>query len=58
MESVWYKRFLENHTESVLKNGKVFVLYGPRRVGKTELIKKVGGFFQMINSGKHMTNRK
>jgi predicted AAA+ superfamily ATPase len=26
---------------SFLKKGKVFVLYGPRRVGKTELLKKV-----------------
>lgn len=41
MESAWYSRYLENQTDLVLKKGKVFVLYGPRRVGKTELIKKI-----------------
>ena len=41
MEQAWYKRFLEDQTSDVLKSGKVFVLYGPRRVGKTELIKKL-----------------
>ncbi len=52
MELVWYKRFLESQTESILKKGKVFVLYGPRRVGKTELIKKMlGGFSGKIYSG-------
>jgi len=52
MELVWYKRFLESQTESILKKGKVFVLYGPRRVGKTELIKKMlAGFIGKIYSG-------
>ncbi|MEN8118250.1 MAG: ATP-binding protein [Bacteroidota bacterium] len=37
----WYKRYLENRQYSFLKKGKVSVLYGPRRVGKTELIKKL-----------------
>jgi len=41
MESLWYNRYLETRTEAVLKKGKVFVLYGPRRVGKTELIRKL-----------------
>ena len=41
MESAWYNRYLESQTEAILKKGKVFVLYGPRRVGKTELIKKM-----------------
>jgi hypothetical protein len=52
MELVWYKRFLESQTESILKKGKVFFLYGPRRVGKTELIKKIlAGFSGKIYSG-------
>ena len=52
MELFWYKRFLEGQTESILKNGKVFVLYGPRRVGKTELIKKMmEGFGGKIFNG-------
>jgi predicted AAA+ superfamily ATPase len=36
----WYYRYLEDQQESLFKKGKVFVLYGPRRVGKTELLKK------------------
>lgn len=52
MESSWYSRYLELRTESILKKGKVFVLYGPRRVGKTELIRKiVSGFDGKIFSG-------
>lgn len=52
MESVWHNRYLENQTNTVLKKGKVFVLYGPRRVGKTELIKKITeGFSGRIFSG-------
>jgi predicted AAA+ superfamily ATPase len=52
MEIVWFKRFLESQTESILIKGKVFVLYGPRRVGKTELIKKIiSGFGGKIYSG-------
>ncbi len=41
MELTWYIRCWENQTETILKKGKVFVLYGPRRVGKTELIRKI-----------------
>jgi len=52
MESVWYSRYLENQTDSILKKGKVFVLYGPRRVGKTELVRKmIAGFKGKIFSG-------
>ena len=52
MELAWYKRYLESQTDSILKKGKVFVLYGPRRVGKTELIKKmIVGFSGKIYSG-------
>ncbi len=40
MEIKWYRRYLEGRKE-LIKPGKVFVLYGSRRVGKTELIKKV-----------------
>lgn len=52
MESVWFNRYLESQTNSILKKGKVFVLYGPRRVGKTELIKKmIAGFEGKIFTG-------
>jgi len=52
MESVWYNRYLESQTDAILKKGKVFVLYGPRRVGKTELIKKmITGFSGKIFTG-------
>jgi len=52
MESVWYSRYLESQTDSILKKGKVFVLYGPRRVGKTELIRKIiAGFSGKIFTG-------
>jgi len=52
MESAWYNRYLETQTDTILKKGKVFVLYGPRRVGKTELIKKmIAGFSGKIYSG-------
>jgi len=41
----WYKRYLETQQTPFLRKGKVSVLYGPRRVGKTELIKKlIAGF--------------
>lgn len=42
----WYKRYLENQQNSFMKKGKVFVLYGPRRVGKTELLKKLISTFE------------
>jgi hypothetical protein len=52
MESAWYNRYLESQTDTILKKGKVFVLYGPRRVGKTELIKMmIAGFNGKIFSG-------
>ena len=41
MNNLWYERFFQNETERILKKGKVFVLEGPRRVGKTELVKKI-----------------
>jgi len=48
----WYKRYLEFHEVDFLKKGKVFILYGPRRVGKTELIKKyISDFDGKIYSG-------
>ncbi len=48
----WYERYLEKQLDLVLKKGKVFVLYGPRRVGKTELLKKlISGFNGEIYSG-------
>lgn len=37
----WYERYLEFQESNFLKKGKVSILYGPRRVGKTELIKKL-----------------
>jgi len=52
MESAWYNRYLESQTDAILKKGKVFVLYGPRRVGKTELIRKmIAGFSGKTFSG-------
>ncbi|MCG8524728.1 MAG: ATP-binding protein [Pseudomonadales bacterium] len=37
----WYIRYIENQQSSFLNKKKVSVLYGPRRVGKTELLKKL-----------------
>jgi predicted AAA+ superfamily ATPase len=52
MELAWYNRYLESQTDTILKKGKVFVLYGPRRVGKTELIRKmISGFSGKLFSG-------
>ncbi len=42
----WYKRYLQNKQEIFLKKGKVSILYGPRRVGKTELLKKLISNFE------------
>lgn len=48
----WYERYLEFYEKDFLKKGKVFILYGPRRVGKTELIKKyISDFDGKIYSG-------
>ncbi len=41
MNSLWFNRFFENSKDTILKKGKVFVLEGPRRVGKTELVNKM-----------------
>lgn len=46
MDIKWYNRYLEENTDVVFKTGKVFVLYGPRRVGKTELIRRLISNFQ------------
>lgn len=35
----WFNRVYENERDNLLEPGKVFVLTGPRRTGKTELIK-------------------
>lgn len=37
---MWYKRIFEEN-ELLLKKGKVLLLYGPRRVGKTTLVKSI-----------------
>ena len=37
----WIKRWYEEEPDNFLKKGKVIVLYGPRRVGKTLLINKI-----------------
>lgn len=37
---MWIKRFYENNFEFYLQPGKVFVIHGMRRTGKTSLIKK------------------
>lgn len=48
----WYNRYLEFQESSFLNKGKVSILYGPRRVGKTELIKKlISGQHGNIYSG-------
>ncbi|MEI6678107.1 MAG: ATP-binding protein [Mariniphaga sp.] len=39
MTGQWYTRFYEKMSDSLLEPGKVLVFYGPRRVGKTELVR-------------------
>jgi len=39
-KAMWYQRYFENVINDYLQPGKVFVLYGLRRTGKTSLIKK------------------
>ncbi len=52
MEYQWHSRYLEINSDKFIKKGKVFLLYGPRRVGKTELIKKlISQFSGQIFSG-------
>lgn len=42
---MWFNRYYEEHFERHLKAGKVFVIYGLRRTGKTSLIQKfLSGF--------------
>ncbi len=41
MKPGWLNRYYENTDEKLLQKGKVFVLMGPRRVGKTEFIKRL-----------------
>jgi uncharacterized protein len=52
MEKNWFVRHYESESENLIKSGKVLVLTGPRRVGKTELVKKlIGGFQGKIYTG-------
>jgi predicted AAA+ superfamily ATPase len=52
MKAKWLNRFYENTNEKLLQKGKVFVLIGPRRVGKTEFIKKlISRFDDKVFSG-------
>jgi len=52
METTWFKRYFETENNFTLTNGKVFILYGPRRAGKTELAKKlISGFSGNVYSG-------
>jgi hypothetical protein len=37
----WTERYLERDSESMFRPGKVVVLYGARRVGKTALVKRL-----------------
>lgn len=41
MNEIWYVRHYESQADSIIRSGKVLVLTGPRRVGKTELIRKM-----------------
>lgn len=48
----WFERYLEKTGNNFLTPGKVSVLYGPRRVGKTELLKKlISDFDGLVYSG-------
>lgn len=52
MTDQWYTRFYEDLAGSLLVPGKVMVLYGPRRVGKTELVRAmISSFKGKIYSG-------
>ena len=52
MKTIWLNRYYEQKADDLLKKGKVLVLLGPRRVGKTELVKKmIGGFKGTVFSG-------
>lgn len=41
METAWLNRYYEPNAGELFQKEKVFVLFGPRRVGKTELVKKM-----------------
>ncbi len=52
MKTEWLNRYYEQNSKQLLQNGKVFVLLGPRRVGKTELIKRmISNFSGKVFSG-------
>lgn len=52
-EKLWFKRYYEDQAAELLLPGKVTVIYGPRRSGKTELIRKlIETFPGRIYSGK------
>lgn len=46
MMDQWYTRFYEDLSSSFFQPGKVMVLYGPRRVGKTELVRTMISTFK------------
>jgi uncharacterized protein len=46
MDATWLIRYYESETKDLIRSGKVLVLTGPRRVGKTELVKKMISGFQ------------
>ncbi len=46
MNNQWFIRYYEKNNISLLKRGKIFVLTGPRRTGKTELINKITSSFK------------
>ncbi len=41
MTNIWFDRHYETQKKALFKKGKVFVLTGPRQVGKTEIIEKM-----------------
>jgi len=46
MPEIWYDRHYESLKDSFFRSGKVIVLTGPRRVGKTELVRKMLSGFE------------
>ncbi len=46
MNANWIVRHYESVSDDLIKKGKVLVVTGPRRVGKTELVKKMIKGFQ------------
>jgi len=52
MKNIWFDRYYEKQQKPLFKKGKVFVMTGPRRVGKTELIKRMmDGFTKRTYTG-------